>query len=50
VQIPWHIEEYFVDLPVLGIRRDADALTGSSKPEAFHILAHPPCPVITVAA
>jgi nucleotide-binding universal stress UspA family protein len=49
VQILRHIEEHGVDLLVLGIRKSAHVWTGSRKSGAFHIVAHAPCPVMTVA-
>jgi nucleotide-binding universal stress UspA family protein len=49
VQILRHIEEYGVDLLVLGIRKSAPVWTGSRKSGAFHIVALAPCPVMTVA-
>ncbi len=49
VQILRHVEEYGVDLLVLGIRKSAHVWTGSRKSGAFHIVAHAPCPVMTVA-
>ncbi|MGA8619822.1 MAG: universal stress protein [Candidatus Sulfotelmatobacter sp.] len=49
VQILRHIEEYGVDLLVLGIRKSAHVWTGCRETGAFHIVAHAPCPVMTVA-
>ena len=49
VQILRHIQEYSIDLLVLGIRKSAHVWTGSRRSGAFHIVAHAPCPVMTVA-
>ena len=49
VQILRHIEEYGVDLLVLGIRKKAPVWIGSRESGTFHIVAHAPCPVMTVA-
>ena len=49
VQILRHIEEYGVDLLVLGIRKSAHVWTGCRETGAFYIVAHAPCPVMTVA-
>jgi nucleotide-binding universal stress UspA family protein len=49
VQILRHVEEYHVDLVVLGIRRSMHVWTKSTKSGLFHIIAHALCPVLTVA-
>ncbi|HKV81422.1 MAG TPA: universal stress protein [Candidatus Sulfotelmatobacter sp.] len=49
VQILRHIEEYQVDLVVLGIRRSTHVWTSSRTSGVFHLIAHSPRPVLTVA-
>ena len=43
-----HIQEFSVDLLVLGIRRTTHVWMESTRSGAFSIVAHAPCPVLTV--